>query len=1210
MNSSEIRNILQCPYNRENWKILYRNIFQNKVTFHEIPYEYKIKEDIVESLYQIGYATLDDEYLVALFEVNIKNNVNLLSKKIGLRKIISKYISDDKFNGVLTIFENGSDDYRFTFASKTTKVTEEGVFVSETESKRFTYILGKNEPCITPSQRFESLLKKNGSIFIDDIVEAFSVDKLNKEFFNGYKEHYKLLCEFLYKSNYKKSIFRKDEKLIRDFVKKFLGRIVFLYFVQKKGWLGVAINQSWGTGDHQFLSKLFNLYPNKEKFYSKVLSKLFFDYLSINRSDDSIEIIKNVHIRIPYLNGGLFEKEDIDNSEIDFPSENINSLFTFFDRFNFTIYEDDPSEHTVAVDPEMLGHIFENLLEDNKDKGAYYTPKEIVHYMCQESLIEYLTTWFKNKGYKISGYKSFGNETELQLFSQNIGRKGQLEIEETTSKGNKSINRKLIEDLLNKKLSDDDKNLVLEHSKEFNKALDEVKICDIAIGSGAFPMGLLQEILITKQFIWNFENGNLIDFPSSTIKHNIIQNSIYGVDIEKGAVDIARLRFWLSLIVDEDSPKALPNLDYKIVVGNSLVSRLNNHFIDIDWDLNSSKYGLFNEKLVQDKSDIINKLYEEQKTFFDSKDKKSQTLKIQKLKTELIRNQISLMIETKGVKSSNSSQLSSSSTYKDSLKFTNELEELLSILSNSQENYEYFDWKLDFPEVFNSNINSNPGFDIIIGNPPYVSTKSVTDEDKKDFLTKYGFADDLYYHFIVKSISLLKKKGVLTMITPDTYFTTLTKKNLRESLVKLNLSSIVHLGHDIFESAMVSTSIFVLNNSLKPENNELKFIDSKNVKKLSKSKIYNISQDIFTNSINKSIFVPNETNLLIHNKFSKIQNELVNKYWPLISTSRDIEKNKVYLNDYRNGLKFGDLTLIGLVTDGGVGLQTGNNGKYVGVLEGSKESLRILSSREKKLDEFNKEYGVNYKLPKTEPEIWKLFDDLKEEYENDIFGQGYLYRIISKSQIADINNLSELEKVNGIEGNIDFVPYDKGDKDGNRWYSPTPFFIQWNKSNVNFLKSNSGKKGSGMPVVRNPQFYFKEGFCWNNNLNENYLSIKCRVKGSGVYDVASMSLFSLYDGIPDYYIVTLINSRYLGLIYRNFINNTVNVQMNDIRSFPIVVPTSNQLLVCKDFFEKSYKIQSDFFDNKISVSDRDKRLNEIQIEVDLFVESLYTHQTT
>ena len=122
MNSTEIRNILKSPYDRENWKTLYRNIFQNKVTFHEEPYQYNVNEDIVESLFQIGYATLDDEYIVALFEVNIKTDISVLSKKIGLRKIISKYISDDKFNGVLTIFENGSPDYRFTFACKKTTI--------------------------------------------------------------------------------------------------------------------------------------------------------------------------------------------------------------------------------------------------------------------------------------------------------------------------------------------------------------------------------------------------------------------------------------------------------------------------------------------------------------------------------------------------------------------------------------------------------------------------------------------------------------------------------------------------------------------------------------------------------------------------------------------------------------------------------------------------------------------------------------------------------------------------------------------------------------------------------------------------------------------------------------------------------------------------------------------------------------------------------
>ncbi|MBL0331231.1 MAG: hypothetical protein IPP65_00005, partial [Chlorobi bacterium] len=155
------------------------------------------------------------------------------------------------------------------------------------------------------------------------------------------------------------------------------------------------------------MTNLFKNTKNPDLFYSELLSKLFFDTLNTKRKDDLIELVKGEPCRIPYLNGGLFEEDDKKHRNLIFPANLFKSLFDFFNQYNFTIYEDDPNDHTVAVDPEMLGHIFENLLEDNKDKGAYYTPKEIVHYMCQESLIEYLTTWFENKGYEVVGYIGF-----------------------------------------------------------------------------------------------------------------------------------------------------------------------------------------------------------------------------------------------------------------------------------------------------------------------------------------------------------------------------------------------------------------------------------------------------------------------------------------------------------------------------------------------------------------------------------------------------------------------------------------------------------------------------------------------------------------------------------------------------------------------------------------------------------------------------------
>src|SRR5690606_35762133 len=210
-----------------------------------------------------------------------------------------------------------------------------------------------------------------------------------------------------------------------------------------------------------------------------------------------------------------------------FPSDYFKELLEFFDQYNFTIDENSPDDHEVGIDPEMLGHIFENLLEDNRDKGAFYTPKEIVQYMCKESLIQYLLNTFQEQ-------KDIEQFIRLHIVSPFLAEK--------------------------------------ENAILLNQKLDDIKVCDPAIGSGAFPIGMLQEIFEAKRFIYPHLKTNE-PFNPAEVKKNIIQNSIYGVDLEKGAVDIAQLRFWLSLVVDEENPHPLPNLDYKIMQGNSLLEQ-------------------------------------------------------------------------------------------------------------------------------------------------------------------------------------------------------------------------------------------------------------------------------------------------------------------------------------------------------------------------------------------------------------------------------------------------------------------------------------------------------------------------------------------------------------------------------------------------------------------------------------------------------------
>lgn len=842
MTYEQIHNLFKQRYNQNNWKQFLGEAFAKSRLLATPETLTGIDINVASQVQKLGYITLNEngiERQIAVYDVTLAQGIILERNRVGLRNLLRKYWKDIDA-AFITYHNNEKSNWRFTYVSELTGYDSDGEFVKiKTEPKRYTYVLGEGESTRTAAERFTAIANKGSKATLDDVKEAFSVEKLSKAFFDEYKKHYDIFCDFMVsKPNIRQTIFNGDEKGIRDFNKKLLGRIVFLYFIQKKGWLGVPAKSDWGKGDFDFLTNLFKNTKNPDLFYSELLSKLFFDTLNTKRKDDLIELVKGELCRIPYLNGGLFEEDDKKHRNLIFPANLFKSLFDFFNQYNFTIYEDDPNDHTVAVDPEMLGHIFENLLEDNKDKGAYYTPKEIVHYMCQESLIEYLTTWFENKGYEVVGYIGFNKPDQPKLFSANEGRKGQLVMETDNKTTGKQIDRILIEKLLKKKLDDDDKKLIKKHSVEFHNALDNVKICDPAIGSGAFPMGLLHEIFTAKQTLHTFEHGNTKSFDASGVKLNIIQNSIYGVDIEKGAVDIARLRFWLSLIVDEEKPKALPNLDYKIVVGNSLVSKLGDAIIDIDWTLNETSHGLFGADLAKQKGDLLKKISKEQKEFFNpASDKKKLAADIRKLKIDLLITQLELMISTKGIETKpngiGKKLAEQTELYLQTLGWKNSIKDLQKLKNKPELPLHFFDWKLDFPEVLNEQVISNSGFDIVIGNPPYVFSRDNLSQIEKDNYNKLykltQFKINLYILFIEKGYSLLNKNsGVFFYITPNNWLTLDTNSDLREFILsKTKNIKILQNYANVFESASVDTVILGFKNNGQSSVDYLEWVDKK-----------------------------------------------------------------------------------------------------------------------------------------------------------------------------------------------------------------------------------------------------------------------------------------------------------------------------------------------------------------------------------------------
>lgn len=844
-NRTQIQTALQKPYDRLLFgKEVLSPVFGSCFTLSTsaVPASVqpnKSEQAVIQSVAIYGNINLEDGTEITCYEIALQPTVRIEHSKVAIQRYVRKLLTAGQIALVNFIAPQNKQVWRLTLVAKDSELTEQGVKEKTTHAKRYTYLLGPSETCKTAAERFETLSTEK-QITFQALVNAFSVEKLSKAFFDEYTLHYQKFCDYLQDSNFRKSVFKitipanatKEEKdkackPIRDFVKKLLGRIVFLYFVQKKGWLG-ASDTNYKDGLNDFIKKLFTQSGGNDTFYPNWLTVLFFETLNKERSNDDFKMPDGKKVKVPFLNGGLFDKEDHDEHILTFKSklfhhpdfedtllteknkDNARGFLDFLDAFNFTVHEDSPDDHTVAVDPEMLGHIFENLLEDNKDKGAFYTPKEIVHYMCQESLTEYLTTHL-SKEYTV--YKEIGN-AQVELFG-NETKTGQLKMVEQL--GEKALNRDDVAFIVKHK---DISHLTKAQLKKIDILLDTVKICDPAIGSGAFPMGLLQEIHAIKEVIaYELQQP----WKPADVKENIIQNSVYGVDIEKGAVDIARLRFWLSLVVDEEKPRALPNLDYKIVVGDSLVSKFEDEIIEIDWEIKKGTQGnLFGNENVLKRQALLKKITAKQSEYFHATNKQKLAAEIRNLKIDILINQLELMINTKGLEKkpieSGKKAAAQMELWLQTQSWENTISKLQRVKKNKEESFEHFDWKLDFPEVLNPYlVNGNAGFDIVIANPPYIDSETMVstgqDELREYLSSKMSFCKgnwDIYIAFFDMGFHFLNQNGNLVYITPDKWISKPFGYELRKQLKK-NFNKIAEAGRKVFQTAKVDSIITFIN---------------------------------------------------------------------------------------------------------------------------------------------------------------------------------------------------------------------------------------------------------------------------------------------------------------------------------------------------------------------------------------------------------------
>lgn len=1108
---------------------------------------------------QLGVIDLPEGNVVSVYLISSCHQLNERSYR---RKQFNKSVDilkADNSQAGLFVFHDSDYSFRLSLVYPVYKGTRKGF----SSYKRFSYYISADTPHHTYVQQL-SLARFDD---LQMIKKAFSVEPVTNEFFIEVSLKFlELVSEerkignksYKYPGNLALPDSNPDTK--KEFAVRLLGRLIFCWFLKLKK----SPNKVPLIPGSLLSTKAITDYHDSS-YYHNIIEPLFFEVLNKHKEDRNARYRGELWDTIPFLNGGLFEHDAIDFysptetgmsafiNTVKIPNKWFTDLFSVFERYNFTVDESTSSDIEIAVDPEMLGKIFENLLAEldkdtgetaRKKTGSYYTPREVVEYIVDTSLYHHLT--------------SHVNVPESSI-------------------------RQLIETPENPpKLGQDEVANILD-------AISSLKIIDPACGSGAFVMGAMQKmieiikVLDPSSEYWKEKIVGSIKDPVFKryiidklktenlyyiIKLGLIRDNIYGGDILTMAVEISKLRFFLSLVVDEtiDDEKdnrgilALPNLDFK--------------FIAADYVLDLASSIIHNSNYTP----YVNELKYIIDNYFTAYGPEKEQIKSQFLAKQ---REIGLKLSQSGL-------------------LTPDIAELLNWNPFSNTSVDWFnpEWMLGL----------NEDFDIIIANPPYVSNKNTVKKKVPLYIEKYGFSDDLYNYFFIRSLDLVKTGGILSFITSNTYLSINSKQNIRTAFLDNRIIEIFKIDNP-FENPMVSPAIITIQKTDEFKNYDLTYKIAEEREDFLSPAEYNINTSVFKTTAFNTFFPPTEFNMRVWDKYGKQVKRLITQYWSMIDSSKSIAKNQKYLEEYRRSLKPGDLTLLGLITEGGQGLATADNGRFVGVREKTKEAFRIKQTRAQKLYDaaMNKsilELKINSLQDSkdlladlTETEIRDMFSILKRDYGRDIFGSGYLYQIIYESEIADPEKMTAVEISEGFEEDKPhFVPYDKGDKDGNRWFLVTPYYLDWSYDSVTYYKTNPSCRWQGY------NFYFREGFCWSD-INTVYL--KCRLKGKSVHDVKSMSLFTLMPGIPDWFYVCIINSSFISEYVNEFVNNTQTFQINDARQLPIIIPSQEQLTVFHDIFNNAYAIKLMQFAGEISAGMAEEKLAQIQQDLDTYILEYY-----
>ena len=596
--------------------------------------------------------------------------------------------------------------------------------------------------------------------------QQFSVERVTTKFYQEYAAVRDRIARALLAHN-------RDHPMVKSFTQdearawatRQMGRVLFLWFLQAKRWLG----EHGGEGSVTYLVDLWDKRADTQEgeYYRGILTPMFFDAMATGSSSQGEHPVLGF---VPYLNGGLFRRSTLedhinDAGEVSLPDEVFDpedetSLLGLLSRYRFTTRESTPDDQSVDPDPELLGRVFENLYQGDErhDTGTYYTPREIVHFMCREALDGYLrdATGVEQSKLNALRQEAVGSRDDYQ------------------------------------RLPDIPADALID-------ALETVKVCDPAVGSGAFLLGAIQEIVALRRGIL-FSQRPYVEPDElyrtvSDWKRRIIENSLYGVDINPEAVEICRLRLWLSMVLDMDEPPApnsdwaLPNLDFQIVAGDSLVDRVTGVTFKESWPTpRDLQLGMeLQASLQRLENNIAHRRREFEGTHRNPKRLRELRDLIARDQREVVRLHLVDALEKAEAELQGLMEAMEEGTRritKTALKRAEGLIDRMRSLLDSMESQDFalkqkpFLWPIAFPEVLREG-DPNTGFDIVLANPPYLRQEKLDAEDQSSYEEAFpgvhtGMADILVY-FYARALQILRREqaqrpgGWLSFITSNKF---------------------------------------------------------------------------------------------------------------------------------------------------------------------------------------------------------------------------------------------------------------------------------------------------------------------------------------------------------------------------------------------------------------------------------------------------------